>query len=148
MTSFATAGAGLKAPTSMPQRNTCQYDYRWGDVLYAIGCSEIAYTGGYTFQELVNVNGSGVINFLVFGGSASSTFQDMVVNIDGVEVYNVATTGSIEAYGLACVGGYNYVQVENQSVMSTGSVPFNTNLTVTCRCNAVAGLAISYYLTS
>lgn len=148
MTSFATAGAGLKAPTSMPLRDECYYDGKFSEIKYAIGCTQIDYTGGYTFQELVNVNGSGIINFLVFGSTAGSTFADMAVSIDGVEVYNVTTNNSIDFYGLSAVGGYFYRAADAGPTMMTEAIPFNTNLTVTCRANAVAGLMISYYLTS
>ena len=127
------------APTSMPLKDILFHDGAFSEIQYAIGCDPIPYLYGdygYTSTVLLNVNGTGIVNFLAFGGGSTS-YADMQVEIDGVELYDASENGtgkSLIAYGLAAIGGYFFRHSGDGAdgpTLMTQPVPFNQNIKVT-----------------
>jgi hypothetical protein len=127
MTSFATAGAGAKAATSLVTGRQC---LTMGQNIAIKDCGFTQY--GYTIAGLktvVDVTGAGVWTMgMQSNHDPGSTWGRVKATIDGVVVIDDTVSFGIN-YGLIQVGAF-FVASNVSAVCSLGHVLFNTSLKI------------------
>jgi len=148
MTSFSTAGAGVKAPTAIPDSYGYLTDaiYRNGTARAMSGSSLYNYTAINTTETIFSITGSGIIQFGMYGANVADTGAVLKVNIDGVEVYsntgnNLQTTLPMFAGCLYLDRGYTIITT------SLSQIPYNSSFSVSMNSTTIGTLLLRYYET-
>jgi hypothetical protein len=147
MTSFATAGAGAKAVTSiLAGRSGYTVASYNGTLLKTIDVAVAADTP----TVVLDITGSGALQFSGMGGSGqSNTSSTIVIEMDGVTVMTSVMGSDSANYVFCQVGMYQaYNNTTGMNVAYLEHLPFNTSLKVTA--TSVAGASTyryRYYLT-
>tara|TARA_R110000824_G_scaffold79586_2_gene200445 strand:- start:5012 stop:5452 length:441 start_codon:yes stop_codon:yes gene_type:complete len=146
MTSFATAGGGIPAATSILAGKRGYHGALGGDNLTNV-------TGGIRYQgaagvasDAVNITGAGYWTFGYFAGRGVYTATaNVIVTIDGVTALNDTTAANISTEGKAQVG--SIFNDTDESTVTRGSVRFNTSLVINIECSTDSNYYYDYYLT-
>ncbi len=145
MSSFSTAGGGVKAPTALLTGRRTQGSTvgelgatRTGTIRYVLAAG--------TTADAVNVTGSGVWHMGYFQTDVTSTTATVTVTIDGVQVYT-ETAGNIITSGMLQAGAFFFDYVGSEATLAYESVPFNKSLVINVSCDVEAYYYYNYYLT-
>lgn len=146
MSSFATAGAGVKAPTSLLTGRRGYLDSYGVDDANRSGMLFYSYTASAAADAL-NITGTGIWTFGYFQGhNESSTTNTVVVTIDGVVVSSDTNSANIIYTGMCQVGSI-YVAGAVVAGVSREFIPFNKSLVVNVQSDADSRYYYDYYLT-
>tara|TARA_R110002096_G_scaffold170894_2_gene343575 strand:- start:3415 stop:3861 length:447 start_codon:yes stop_codon:yes gene_type:complete len=148
MTSFSTAGGGVKAATFLPAgRVAINNGYQIADATSSL---KYTYTGGSGTVNAVSITGSGAFTFgmmykTYFGGSGNNAVE---VLIDGVSVYTDSYAGDMQNIGMIAVGSLQYYPGQiGLALFSLSHVAFNKSLVVQMSSDDNTFYAYNYYLT-
>ena len=144
MTSLSTVTAGIKAPSALLPNRTFYALNNVSGMDYLVGAIEVAYTGGSGVQTVLNVSGSGVIQWCCFGADAVTTSATMTIDIDGTQVLN-ESRGNIYDAGIMGIGSWELDGSRNAFAFDW--VPFYSSFVVTVSCNTNATFGYIYYST-
>lgn len=104
MTTLSTVSAGIKPPTTILDGGIWRH---YGDpegAAIILGCEYIDCAGGGVPVTELNVTGSGYLQALLVGVTNGQTNDvQMILTLDGVELYNV-TQGTLTTNGLVAAG--------------------------------------------
>lgn len=146
MTSFATAGGGIKAVTSIiPGRRNYIITVNSAIDAYA-ACKKYTYNPG-ALDTVIDVTGSGFLTFALLSSNinATTTNGHVIITIDGIEVLNDTSLTDLYPNSMTQVGGFVYFSGSQDT--STDSVPFNKSLKIQVECDDTAYYYYNYYLT-
>lgn len=144
MTSLSTVSAGVKPATALVSGRFGYTSSQWSNLNYLAAANRYVYTGGSGVQTALNVTGSGIVSFLMFGTDSASTSANMTITLDGVEILNDDRT-SVQYEGIAGLGGI--YSTGASLTVQTEPTPFNSSLVVTVECNVNAWMSYLYYST-
>lgn len=146
MTSFSAAsGGGLNPPTALLTARIGSHYPTLAAAKSISAADEFTFTASSgTTQTALDITGKGVLLFSYFGSSSLSTSCEVVLTIDGVEVYN-HDVGDGQEFGPMQVG-ILYANHPNGAA-AEGFVPFNKSLKAVLTCNVNAVYLYNYYLT-
>jgi hypothetical protein len=109
-----------------------------------VGCTRYDYTPSGA-KDVLNVSGSGVLQFGFFiGSSTSSTNSNVKITIDGTIVLNETKSANIYTEGMIQVGSL-YFYNGNYSYITSDVVPYNESLVINVTCNNAAYYYYRYY---
>ena len=146
MSSFSTAGGGLKAATTLIGGRRSYYDEQGANLKTATGAALYSYVAGAA-RDAVNVTGSGVLEFAMFAGTTTSNINNrVIITIDGVVALDDSLAGLINRSGMVQVGNFFYIT--STAITCTYSyVPFNKSLVINIESDDDATYYYNYYLT-
>ena len=148
MTSFSTAGGGVKAATTLLTGRTGYHKDEGANLAPRTGSLRVTVAAS-TPTNVINVTGSGILMFSYLSAIATSTVNTVVITIDGTVVLNDTQNRNIgnNQEGMIQAGSFNIMPVSSGQSISYASIPFNTTLLVNVTSDAVAYYYYNYYLT-
>tara|TARA_Y100000385_G_scaffold74999_1_gene75773 strand:- start:324 stop:767 length:444 start_codon:yes stop_codon:yes gene_type:complete len=147
MSSFSTASAGMRPPSSFPGTMHGNHGGTASSIAECMGGALYQYTGAGSVVTPLDVTGRGIIEGIYFGANATTTSSSIQLIIDGVTIYSDSSLNNIITQGYSPIGGA-YVNYADAMSTTTGAiVPFNTGFSVSISCNINAWFSYKYYLT-
>ena len=145
MTSFSTAGGGVKATTYIQPGKEGENDFNAAFIEFHASAVPVAYTAS-AVQTVVDITGTGVLVFSCFennsGGGTSSTVK---ITIDGLVVLDDTQARAINNTIMQQVGSIAITSYGPS--VSSDQVYFNTSLKVECTSDVDSTYNYAYYLT-
>jgi hypothetical protein len=146
MSSFSTAGGGVKAPTYLVPG--IRGKQPGGDIAYvkaSLGGIRVDSLGG-TLNTVLDITGPGIWTVGYFMSGGTSTSARVIITIDGIVVLDDTDT-NLYTVGMSQVGTLYATSTSYSSTGPIGHVPFNKTLKIQCQCNVTGLYIYNYYLT-
>lgn len=142
MSSFSTAGGGVKAVTQIQPGKRGLNIYNASEVQINAAVIPVGYLAS-AFATVLNVTGSGYLAFSSFQSLVASTTARVIITIDGVVVIDDSAT-NIAVNFMMQVGTFRYGS--DGISFSKEAVPFNKSLLVVVKCDSGSTYHYDYYL--
>lgn len=148
MTALSTTSPGIKPPTTILDDTRCKHDGNITSVANLCGGKNLLCTGGGTLVRELDVTGSGYLQCLFCGPQSGTASVNLILTLDGNEIYNVTRT-SLSNNGLAAAGGAWLATSGNEAGVSYDFYRFETGFTVDINTTLTnCYLVYKYYLDS
>lgn len=145
MTSFATAGGGIPAVTSLLPGKV-SYIYALASELEQFGSFLRYVVNSGALRTVIDVTGSGYLTFaMIASDNDTSTNSHVIITIDGVEVLNDTKAADLNPKCMSQVGCLCFEST--LPFMSYDQVRFNKSLKIEAESDDTAYYYYNYFLT-